>query len=67
MRGLRTYVVRVYRRHAEEVIGTVQEVPAGRSTAFRSMQELWRAVGSPPRRLGSIEPLRHDPSEDGTT
>ena len=53
MRDLRSYVVRVYRQQAGSVAGTVQEVGTGRTTPFRTMEELWQAVRSAPPSSGA--------------
>lgn len=43
----RSYVVRVYRRGPEALAGSVEDVRTGRSRAFASAAELWRAIGGP--------------------
>ena len=43
----RSYVVRVYRRSAQQFAGFVEDVRTGRSRAFRTAVELWRAIGGP--------------------
>ena len=44
MWDLRSYVVRVYRRQAGSMAGTVQDVGTGRIVPFQTMEELWQAV-----------------------
>jgi hypothetical protein len=41
----RSYVVRVYRRTRESLIGQVQDVQTGRVRPFRDIEELWAALG----------------------
>jgi hypothetical protein len=52
----RSYVVRVYRRSAEQLAGFVQDVRTGRSRAFSTAAELWRAIGGPRRERDSTSP-----------
>lgn len=41
----RSYVVRVYRRSMQQFAGFVEDVRTGRSRAFSTAAELWRAIG----------------------
>jgi len=43
----RSYVVRVYRRSVQQFAGFVEDVRTGRSRAFGTAAELWRAIGGP--------------------
>jgi hypothetical protein len=43
----RSYVVRVYRRSMQQFAGFVEDVRTGRSRAFSTAAELWRAIGGP--------------------
>jgi hypothetical protein len=49
----RSYVVRVYRRSMQQFAGFVEDVRTGRSRAFSTAAELWRAVGGPAPRPDS--------------
>lgn len=42
-----SYIVKVYRRRADAMAGTVQDVRTGRTVPFQTMDELWRAIGRP--------------------
>jgi hypothetical protein len=45
----RGYIVRVYRRTADGLVGQVQDALTGRVRAFRTIAELWTALGGRPR------------------
>ncbi len=64
MEGLRSFVVRLYRQELEGIAGVVESVETGRTTWFRSPEELWAALQRDPprRRSSSINPLE----ENGT-
>jgi hypothetical protein len=53
VQDLRSYVVKVYRKHAGSMAGTVQEVKTGRTVPFKTMEELWQAVRGTPARSGT--------------
>jgi hypothetical protein len=44
---LRSFVVKVYRRNAAGMAGTVQDVRTGRTMPFQTQEELWQAVRDP--------------------
>jgi hypothetical protein len=58
VRTHRSFVVNVYRRQAELVVGTVQDVQTGRTVPFQGMEELWQVIGRSPSRSerGSAPP-----------
>jgi hypothetical protein len=43
-----SYVVRIYRRTAQGLVGQVQDVQTGTLRAFRSLAGLWSALGGRP-------------------
>ena len=43
-----SYVVRIYRRTTEGLVGQVQDVQTGTLRAFRSLAGLWSALGGRP-------------------
>ncbi len=67
LRELRSYVIRVYRQRADELVGTVQEVRSGRVVPFQSMPELWEALRNATRSLNSRRRPQEDSSDNGDT
>lgn len=57
----RSYVIRIYRRTAEELVGQVQDVLTGRVRVFRSMAALWSALGG---RTRAGHRRNREPTED---
>jgi hypothetical protein len=49
----RGFIVRIYRRTAEGIVGQVQDTLTGRVRAFRNISELWAALGGRPRSSSS--------------
>jgi hypothetical protein len=45
----RAFIVRIYRRTAKGLVGQVQDALTGRVRAFRSLVELWTALGGRPQ------------------
>ena len=43
----RGFIVRIYRRTADGLVGQVQDALTGRVRAFRTITELWIALGGP--------------------
>lgn len=62
MRDLRSFVVKVYRQQAGTVTGTIEEVRTGRTVPFRTMEELWQAVGVTTSRRARGSGRRADPA-----
>lgn len=66
MQPIRSYVVRIYRRHSDHVDGVVEDVKTGQSRPFHSAADLWQALRSPWRRAtagskpGTGKPPAHD-------
>ena len=66
MQPIRSYVVRIYRRHSDHVDGVVEDVKTGQSRPFHSPADLWQALRGPWRRAsagakrGSGNPPQHD-------
>lgn len=52
----KSYVVRVYRRSMQQFAGFVEDVRTGRSRAFSTASELWRAIGGPGTKPDSNSP-----------
>ena len=50
----RSYVVRVYRRAARWFAGSVEDVRSGQVRPFRSVGELWSAIGGPESAINRI-------------
>lgn len=62
MRNLGSYVVTVYRRQADLVAGTVQDVRSGRTVPFQDMEELWQAIGRSPSGRASSSSRPQEPA-----
>ena len=60
----RGFIVRIYRRTAEGLVGQVQDVLTGRVTAFRSLVELWTALGGHPQSARRAAPTRRTLTND---
>lgn len=45
----RGFIVRIYRRTADGLVGQVQDTLTGRVRPFRTIAELWTALGGRPR------------------
>ena len=54
-----SYVVRIYRRNSDNVIGIVEDVQSGRSMPFSSMEDLWNALRErvPSRSRSKVSPI----------
>ncbi len=44
MKAVQIFIIRIYRRDAGSPAGLIEEVPNGRTTAFRSLHELRRLL-----------------------
>lgn len=60
----RGYIVRVYRRTADGLVGQVQDALTGRVRAFRTIAELWTALGGRPQSERRAASSRHTSTHD---
>lgn len=60
----RGFIVRVYRRTADSLIGQVQDALTGRIRAFRTMAELWMALGGRPQSARRATSARRNLTND---
>lgn len=49
----RGFIVRIYRRTADGLVGRVQDLLTGRVRTFRNLAELWTALGGRPQSSSS--------------
>ena len=60
MREQGVYVVRIYRRNAEETVGVVESVESGEHLSFRSSEQLWIALQRLPSPRAQYQIIQQD-------
>jgi hypothetical protein len=58
----RGFIVRVYRRTADGLVGQVQDALTGRVRAFRTLAELWTALGGRPQSARRASTAKRTPT-----